>query len=81
MHLVQRDLSDLGLAGFDVGSQQHGGLFAPVGQYGLEDLGVLVVRGIDARLLGEVEAPNDPNTLGHVAVHTRHFSIASGGDK
>src|SRR5688572_9754355 len=43
VHLVQRDLAHLGLAGFDVGAQQHRRLVATLALDCLEDLGVLVV--------------------------------------
>ena len=43
-HLVQRDLSHLGLV-------------AAVGANGLQDPGGLLMSGVDARLLREVELP------------------------
>ncbi len=57
VHLVQGDLAHFGLAGLDVGPQQHRGLVAALALDRLEDLGVFVVGGVDARLLGEVQPP------------------------
>src|SRR6218665_315209 len=76
MYLVQRDLAPLGLAGADVGAQQHRGLGAAPGLQCAEYLGVLVVGGVDALVPGEVQPTDDADAFGHVAVHPRHFGIA-----
>ena len=76
MHLVQRDLSHFSLAGFNVRAQQHGGLFAAFVLDGHQDLGVLFIRGVNPRLLGEVQPADQANAVRHVAMHTGHFGIA-----
>ena len=81
MHLVQRDLAHFSLTGFDVRPQQHRGLVAALALDRLEDLRVLVVGGVDARLLGEVQPPDDPDPFRHVAVHACHLRIARCGDE
>ena len=79
--LVQRDLPNLCLTRLDVRAQKHRGLVAAVRADGLQDLRVLVVGGVDARLLGEIEPANDADAVGHVAMHARHLGIAGGLDQ
>jgi len=46
VQLVQCDLADLGLAGLDVGTPQHGRMITPPEADGGEDLVMFVVDGI-----------------------------------
>ena len=61
-----------------MGAQQHGSLVATVAADGFEYLGVLFVGSGNARLLGEVQPPDDADAFGHVAMHPGHFGVACG---
>jgi hypothetical protein len=78
VHLVQRDLAHLGLAGLDVRAQQQRGLVAAPVLDGAQDLRVLLVGRVDAHGLGEVQPPDDADALGDVGMHPGHLAVANG---
>ena len=57
-------------------AQQQGRLVAAPVLDRLEDFGVLVIRCVNVRLLGEVKSANHADAVRRVAVHTRHLDKA-----
>src|SRR5690242_3770085 len=56
---MQRDLAHDRFARVDVAAQQQVRLVDATAHHGAQDLRMLVVRGVDALGLGEVEPPDD----------------------
>src|SRR4030095_10003878 len=81
VELMQADLSDLGLAGLDVGAQKQDRLVSPAPQHSAQDLSVLLVSCGDAVGLSEVQAAKDADALGDVAMATHDFRVACCGNQ
>ena len=58
-------------------SQQQAGLLTASGSDGPENLAVLFVSEVNARLFGEIQPPDNANAVGHIPVNARHFCISS----
>src|SRR3982750_3704602 len=68
---VQGDLAHFSLARLHVRAQQPARLFVTAPNDRPKDLGMLVVRLVDAMRLGEIEPPDDADALRHLAMAAR----------
>ena len=75
---MQGDLAHLGLALFDVAAQQQQGRVGLALHDAAQDLGVLLVGGLDAVAAREVQPPHDADVFGGFPVHARHLGVAGG---
>src|SRR4051794_6472098 len=73
---VQGDLAHFSLARLHVRAQEAARLLVTPPNHGAKDLGVLVVRLVDAMRLGEIEPPDHPYALRHLAVAARDLGVA-----
>ena len=62
-------------------AQQQRGLVAALALHGFQNFRVLLIGGVNRRLLGEIEPADDADALGHVAVDASHLGVAGGGDQ
>lgn len=60
---MERNFTDLKLADFDMGFDEHAGLIGALIQDGPKNLGMLIVGRIDSGISSEIKASNHPNFL------------------
>lgn len=73
---VQGDFADFGFAVLDVGAQERPGVIRFPIQDQVQNFRMLFVSDVDPGLLGEVEVPDDADSLGDVLVNARQFGVA-----